>query len=115
MGSKNQRINQNFSKSEFFSHDRADAQLKYIIGVLQGKHIICSRKGRIQLALVTKELLKDHHFEWHCERVDNWIHRTSKLEQNPKDSDLSKEREREEDSLNKPQKRVIKFIGDLYK
>jgi len=79
--------------SEFFDYKHADHKLSYIIGLLQGKFVTCSRKGRVQLALIAKEELLEHGFYWHCERIDNWIHRTAKLEQ-PKRADLSEERER---------------------
>ena len=93
------RFSKKPNKIECFSHDWADDQLRFSIGVLQGKFVICSRKGRIQLALISKALLKEHNYAWHSDRIDNWIHRTAilpKLKQ-PK-ADLS-QREREENSL----------------
>ena len=101
--------NKKQSKTTFFNYSWADRYLKYNIGILQGKHVECSRKGRIHLVLIAKELLKDHGFYWHCERLDNWIHRTAKLEQ-PIKADLS--RELRDDSQNK--KREIKYLGDLF-
>ena len=113
MGNKKQRnLNKLYHKQrkvEVFSYNWADQQLSYIIGVLQGKNVECARKGRIHLALIAKDLLKEHGFVWHVERIDNWIHRTSELEQ-PIRADLS--REAEKDSQNK--KREIKYLGDLF-
>ena len=109
---KNRRSKKNFLKTkhvECFSYNWADQKLSYIIQILLGKHIVCSRKGRIHLALIAKQLLRDHGFDWHCDRLDNWIHRTQKLEQ-PIKADLS--RELREDSQNK--KREIKYLGDLF-
>ena len=110
---KNRRSKKNFLKNrhvECFSYNWADQKLSYIIQILLGKHIICSRKGRIHLAILAKEELKEHGFDWHVSRIDNWIHRTSKLEL-PK-ADLS--RELREDSLSaKPKISYEKFLEGL--
>lgn len=103
MGKKKQRSL--FKKAKvlrsfkYGSSQWADNQLRYIIGILQGKHITSTWRGRINLALITKERLQGMGFKWHVARVENWIHRAQRdhkheLEQNPKDSDLSQERER---------------------
>ena len=80
-------------KNQVISQSEADSQLKYIIGVLQGKHIGSSRKGRVHLALITKDLLKEYGYTWHCDRIDNWIHRTSKLKQTLRSDSRAEQRE----------------------
>ena len=117
MGTKKLRsihnLNKKQSTTSFFNNDWADNYLSFQIGILNGKNVICSRSGRVHLALIAKELLKDHGFYWHCKILDAHIHRTAKLEHRQKGDDS--QQSRREDSLNKPQKRVIKFVGDLYK
>jgi hypothetical protein len=84
----------NIQRVEYGSSRWADEQLRYIIGVLRGKLIKCTWRGRLNLALIVKERLQGMGFKWHSARVENWIHRIQRdhkleLEQNPKDSDSS--------------------------
>lgn len=110
MGKKDNHFKKR-ARNEVGSYNWADSQLKYIIGILQGKNVICSRKGRIHLAIITKELLKEYGYTWHVERIDNWIHRTSKLEQ-PKRADSRAEQR--EDSL-KPKISFEKYLEEAFK
>ena len=73
--------------STFFDYKHADQKLKFVIGILNGNHIGSSRKGRVHLALIAKDELKEHGFFWHCKIIDFHIHRTAKLEQIPAGSD----------------------------
>lgn len=55
--------------------ERANDLLRYGIGVLQGKHILATRKGRVQIALVLlKELSRDGYW-WQTKVLQHWIHR----------------------------------------
>jgi len=62
------------------SPEWADATLRFAIRDLQGKNGCKSRwKGRLQMALIMKKRLLDCGYEWHAERIDNWIHRVVQL------------------------------------
>jgi hypothetical protein len=96
-------------KIEIGSPEWANRQLRFAIAILQGHICGSSWKGRLQLALIVKERLREYGYSWHAERVDNWIHRCQPRAQDPEfqarkelaqpiRADLS-EREREEVSF----------------
>jgi hypothetical protein len=64
-----------WSNPQIGSKKWADKQLSFSIRILQG-HICRSQwKGRLQLALIVRDRLREYGYSWHAERVDNWIHR----------------------------------------
>ena len=123
MGIRNQRINQSFKPK--YPHAKvgsifwADDLLRYQIGSLQGEYFGSRWLDRIILARESQKWFRYYGYDWHSKRVGNWISRCFrdhgeeiKQQKQPRKADSRAERERE--SLNNPQKRVIKFIGDLY-
>jgi len=55
--------------------ERANDLLRYGIGVLQGKHIVCSQKGRVQIALILMKDLARAGYWWQVKILQHWIHR----------------------------------------
>lgn len=73
------------------SPEWADATLRFAIRDLQGKNGCKSRwKGRLQMALIMKKRLLECGYEWHADRLDNWIHRVQAVQ--PKRADLLEEK-----------------------
>ena len=59
----------------FGSKEWANHELRYAIGVLQGKYIDSLPAGRLQIALYLKDLLEEYGYTWQVRRLENWIHR----------------------------------------
>jgi hypothetical protein len=55
--------------------ERANDLLRYGIGVLQGKYIVATQKGRLHIALILKKRLASAGFWWQVKVLDAWIHR----------------------------------------
>lgn len=55
--------------------ERANDLLRYGIGVLQGKHIVATEKGRLQIALILMKDLASSGFWWQTKVLQHWIHR----------------------------------------
>jgi hypothetical protein len=55
--------------------ERANDLLRYGIGVLQGKHIVASSKGRLQIALILMKELASEGYWWQVKILQYWIHR----------------------------------------
>lgn len=51
----------------------ANEQLKYAIGVLQGRYVISRPVGRIQIALIIKENLLEEGFWWQVGILEIWL------------------------------------------
>jgi len=82
----------------------ADELLRYHIGSLQGKYFRSNWLDRIRLARESQKWLRYYGFDWHSQRINNWIskclrdHGHELKEKQPRKADsLSRERE---DSLN---------------
>lgn len=54
---------------------RANDLLRYGIGVLRGQYVICRAKGRIHIALILLNDLKDMGAWWQARILEYWIHR----------------------------------------
>ena len=59
----------------FGSKEWANRELRYAIGVLQGKFVDSLPMGRLQIALYLKDLLAEYGYTWQVRRLENWIHR----------------------------------------
>lgn len=57
---------------------RANELLRYGIGVLRGRHIKSSEKGRLQIALLLKEDLEEMGAWWQVKILNSWIHRAQR-------------------------------------
>jgi len=55
--------------------ERANDLLRYGIGVLQGKFIVCKPKGRVQIALILMKRLANAGYWWQVKVLQAWIHR----------------------------------------
>jgi len=55
--------------------ERANDLLRYGIGVLQGKYIVCKPKGRVQIALILMKDLARAGYWWQTKVLQAWIHR----------------------------------------
>jgi len=53
----------------------ANEQLRFAISVLEGKGVVATWKGRLQIALYVKDRLDEYGFWWQAMRIENWIHR----------------------------------------
>jgi hypothetical protein len=54
----------------------ANSQLRFGISILQGSAgILQSLKGRIQLALILRDQLREYRFSWQAKILEHWIHR----------------------------------------
>jgi hypothetical protein len=54
---------------------RANDLLRYGIGVLQGRYIVASEKGRLQIALILMKRLSSSGYWWQVKVLQAWIHR----------------------------------------
>jgi len=54
---------------------RANDLLRYGIGVLQGKYIVATQKGRLQIALILMKRLASSGYWWQTKVLQAWIHR----------------------------------------
>jgi len=65
------KVRQNSDKNV----SEANTTLVYAIGVLRGKHVVSTRKGRLHIALILREQLQDNGFWWQARILNCWIHR----------------------------------------
>lgn len=60
--------------------EQANEILSYAIQVLKGRKIVSTAKGRVHIALILKDRLKDGGFWWQSKIIGWWIHRCQKGE-----------------------------------
>lgn len=88
----NERLSSDLSFS-IASKEWANDQLRFAIGILQGKICTSTWKGRLQIALIVKQGLEEKGFWWQAERIENYIHRLQRAGRVRADSQRKEERE----------------------
>lgn len=68
-------VDKNVSVKPYGSVAWANGLLRWAIGVLQGKNVVCRPSGRLSLALYALSELQDNGYWWQSKRLENWIHR----------------------------------------
>lgn len=58
-------------ESRFWANDI----LRWSIGVLNGKNLVSTDRGRVHIALIMKERLEEEGFWWQAMILEFWIHR----------------------------------------
>lgn len=54
---------------------RANDLLRYGIRCLQGRNIVATQKGRVQIALILMKELASSGYWWQTKILQHWIHR----------------------------------------